>query len=164
MLNPRELLDRAEMLTDPVMIVDRILRAGLYSRASDVHFDPAADIVRVRFRIDGCLEDVLMLPASMQAGVVSRLKVLAKLDIAERRAPQDGGFSWRLPGPSAGASSPLDVRMATFPVRYGERVTLRLLETGGRRLSLDDLGMSAADRHHLFDLAFTKIKGVLDRS
>ena len=152
------LLAHAEELTDPVQLVDRILRAGLYTHASDVHFDPAEDHVRVRFRIDGELEEVLRLPSAMQAGTVSRLKVLASLDIAERRAPQDGGFSWRVPGQTAG--EPLDVRMATLPVRHGERVTLRLLETGGRRLSIDDLGMSAADRA-VFDRVLRRPHGLV---
>lgn len=146
MLSAKELLGHAETLTDPVLLVDRILRAGLLLHASDVHIDPAADSTRVRFRIDGQLEEVLRLPNDMLAGLTSRLKVLARLDIAERRAPQDGGFSWRMTGVGAFAASPLDVRMATLPVRYGERLTLRLLETGGRRLTIDDLGMSAADR------------------
>ena len=146
MLNASELLARAESLTDSVQLVDRILRAGLLLHASDVHIDPAADSARVRFRIDGMLEDVLRIPAAMQGAVTSRLKVLASLDIAERRAPQDGGFTWRMGGAGAFGAQPLDVRMATLPVRYGERVTLRLLETGGQRLGIDDLGMSDADR------------------
>ena len=160
MLSPKELLFRAETLTDPVQLVDRLLRAGMFSRASDVHLDPAADAVRVRFRIDGELEDVMMIPSAMQSGVVSRLKVLAKLDIAERRAPQDGGFSWRLSGAGSQNAAPLDVRMATLPVRHGERVTLRLLETGGSRLSLDDLGMSAGDRA-VFDRMLKRPQGLV---
>lgn len=144
MLNAGELLAHANRLTDSVQLVDRILRAGLLLHASDVHFDPAADAVRVRFRIDGQLEEVLRIPAAMAAATVSRLKVLAALDIAERRAPQDGAFTWRMVG--GGEVGPLDVRMATLPVRHGERVTLRLLETGGRRLTLDDLGMDAEVR------------------
>ena len=160
MLNAAEMLQRAETLTDPVQLVDRILRAGLFSRASDVHFDPAPDSVRVRFRIDGELETVLMIPSAMQSGVVSRLKVLAKLDIAERRAPQDGGFTWRFAGVGSRNASPMDVRMATLPVRYGERVTLRLLETGGHRLTLDELGMSAADRE-VFERVLKRPHGLL---
>ncbi len=146
MLSAQELLAHAAALTDSVQLVDRILRAGLLLHASDVHFDPAADSVRVRFRIDGMLEEVLRIPAAMQSGVTSRLKVLAGLDIAERRAPQDGGFSWRMGGAGAFTAAPLDVRMATLPVRHGERITLRLLETGGRRLGIRDLGLSDADR------------------
>jgi type II secretory ATPase GspE/PulE/Tfp pilus assembly ATPase PilB-like protein len=145
-LNANELLERAATLTDGVQLVDRILRAGMLLGASDVHFNPEAGSTRVMFRIDGVLEEVLRIPSAMQPAVVSRLKVMASLDIAERRAPQDGGFSWRMAGAPALASPPLDVRMATLPVRYGERVTLRLLETGGRRLGIDELGMSPADR------------------
>ena len=146
MLSAQELLAHAEVLSDSVQLADRILRAGLLLHASDVHLDPAADSVRVRFRIDGVLEEVLRIPAAMQNALTSRLKVLASLDIAERRAPQDGGFSWRMNGAGALATPPLDVRMATLPVRYGERVTLRLLETGGQRLGIDDLGMNDSDR------------------
>lgn len=146
MLSADQLLTHAETLTDSVQLVDRILRAGLLLHASDVHFDPSEDSVRIRFRIDGELEDVLRIPSAMQSALTSRLKVLASLDIAERRAPQDGGFTWRPVGMGALNQSPLDVRMATLPVRHGERVTLRLLEVGGRRLTMDDLGMSAADR------------------
>ncbi len=146
MLSAQELLAHAAALTDSVQLVDRILRAGLLLHASDVHFDPAADSVRVRFRIDGMLEEVLRIPAAMQSAVTSRLKVLAGLDIAERRAPQDGGFSWRMGGAGAFTAAPLDVRMATLPVRHGERITLRLLETGGRRLGIRDIGLSDADR------------------
>ncbi|MBP5510268.1 MAG: type II/IV secretion system protein [Kiritimatiellae bacterium] len=145
MLSANELLAHAETLTDGVQLVDRILRAGLFLHASDIHFDPMQDAVRVRFRIDGQLEEVLRVPVSMANAMTSRLKVLASLDIAERRAPQDGGFVWRLPGGGTFAQNPLDVRMATLPVRHGERITLRLLETGGRRLTLEDLGMRQAD-------------------
>ncbi len=160
MLTADQLLAHAETLTDSVQLADRILRAGLLLHASDVHLDPSADSVRVRFRIDGELEDVLHVPAAMQSALTSRLKVLASLDIAERRAPQDGGFTWHPVGMGAFSQSPLDVRMATLPVRHGERITLRLLEVGGRRLSMDDLGMSAADRA-LFDKVLRRPFGLV---
>jgi len=160
MVSAEELLAHADRLTDPVQLVDRLLRAGLFLHASDVHLDPAADSVRVRFRIDGELEDVLRIPATLQSAVTSRLKVLAALDIAERRAPQDGGFSWRLPGAGGLGAAPLDVRMATLPVRHGERITLRLLETGGRRLALDDIGLSARDRA-VFDAVLKRPQGLV---
>lgn len=158
MLSVKELLERADSLADSVVLVERILRAGLLSRASDVHFDPSPSGVRVRFRIDGMLEDVLRIPPRMQSALVSRLKVLASLDIAERRAPQDGGFSWRMQG--AGSIAPLDVRMATLPVRHGERVTLRLLQTGGEHLTLGELGMSPADKA-VFDGVLAKPHGLV---
>ena len=125
---------------DAVAAVEGILRAGVLRQASDIHIDPMRDRIRIRMRVDGLLEDFLEVPASIQAPLVSRVKVMAGLDIAERRAPQDGAFVWRLPG--APGHPPCDVRVATLPVRFGERVTLRLLESGGTRLALDDLGMS----------------------
>lgn len=159
MLNASELLRDVDRLTDSVRLVDCVLRAGLLMHASDVHFDPMRDGVRVRFRVDGLLEEVLRIPTAMAPAVTSRLKVLASLDIAERRAPQDGGFSWRMTG--GGASlNPLDVRMATLPVRHGERVTLRLLETGGQKLALDDLGMNDRDRA-VFERALSDPQGLI---
>ncbi|MBR0197005.1 MAG: type II/IV secretion system protein [Kiritimatiellae bacterium] len=152
-------LDRVDELNDPIQLADRILRAALFLHASDIHLDPMENHLRVRFRIDGELEDVLEIKSSMQNALASRLKVLSSLDIAERRAPQDGGFTWRLPGSSM-ANTPLDVRMATLPVRHGERITLRLLETGGKRLTLDDLGMSVKDRA-LFDSVLRRPHGLV---
>ena len=160
MIGANELLSRAETLTDPVRLADRILRAGLLMHASDVHLDPDAGSVRVRFRIDGELEEVLRIPAAMQNGVVGRLKVLASLDIAERRAPQDGGFTWRMQDMGGQRFSPLDVRMATLPVRHGERVTLRLLETDAERLTLDRLGLSESD-HAAFSEVLAQPHGLV---
>jgi type IV pilus assembly protein PilB len=128
---------------DPVAIVDELLRTALLRHSSDIHFDPEATSVRVRFRTDGQLEEVMRIPSSLQASVVSRLKVMSEMDIAEKRAPQDGAFTWRASG--AQRLPPLDVRCATLPVRHGERVTLRLLETEAERLELDSLGFSKKD-------------------
>lgn len=125
---------------DAVAAVEGILRAGILRQASDIHIDPQRDILRIRFRVDGQLEDFLHLPISIQPSLDSRIKVMAGLDIAERRAPQDGAFVWRMPGTSN--RPPCDVRVATLPVRFGERITLRLLESGGERLGLDGLGLS----------------------
>lgn len=160
MLSASELLKHAERLSDPVQLADRILRAGLLLRASDIHLDPTADDVRVRFRIDGELEETFRIPAAMKNPVTSRLKVLASMDIAERRAPQDGGFTWRLTGAGTLNMPPLDVRLATLPVRHGERLTLRLLETGGRRLGMDDLGLSETDRA-TFDAILRRPHGLM---
>ena len=153
-------LEHAETLTDPVSLADRILRAGLFLHASDIHLDPMEGYLRVRLRIDGELEEVLRIPATMQNALVSRLKVLASLDIAERRAPQDGGFVWRSSGGVAAGAAPLDIRMATLPVRHGERVTLRLLETGGKRLGLGELGMCESDRA-LFEAVLRRPHGLV---
>lgn len=129
---------------DPVAIVDQLLRAAALRRASDIHFNPSQDGLFVRMRIDGRLEDFTRLSIDMAPSVSSRLKILSGLDIAERRAPQDGGFTWRMQQRNA-SSRRLDVRVATLPVRYGERITLRLLESDLERLSLPATGLSNDD-------------------
>lgn len=122
---------------DAVVLVENLLRSAVLRHASDLHIDPTRDNVRVRFRVDGMLEDFLTLPLSAHAALIGRIKVLSGLDIAEKRAPQDGAFVWHRSG------VPYDVRVATLPVRHGERATLRLLPSEGDRLSLQSLGMSA---------------------
>ena len=152
MLSAADFLSYVDRITDSVALVDRILRAGLLMRASDVHIDPFESFVRVRFRIDGELEDVLRIPSSMQGALTGRLKVLSSMDIAEKRAPQDGGFTWRMNVPSPTSSNPLDIRMATLPVRHGERITLRLLEVGGEKFPLDDIGLLPFQREMVNDI------------
>ena len=129
---------------EPVALVESLLRAATIRRASDIHFDPGREDLRVRMRIDGQLEEFMRIPADLQPAVCSRLKVMAGLDIAEKRAPQDGAFVWRMPG--SASKDLFDVRIATLPVRFGERITLRLLESGRDRMTLDRLGMSEADQ------------------
>lgn len=143
---------------DPVMIVEDLLRAALLRHSSDIHFDPDATSLRVRFRTDGELEEVVRIPSSLQASVTSRLKVLSGMDIAERRAPQDGAFTWRSSGTQR--LPPLDIRSATLPVRHGERVTLRLLETEAKRLELDSLGFSSSDAK-TFDSVLSQPHGLV---
>ncbi|NLL84091.1 MAG: type II/IV secretion system protein [Lentisphaerae bacterium] len=125
---------------DAVALADDILRAAMLRQASDIHFDPGRDGLLVRLRVDGVLEDFMRLPTSIQPALSSRIKVMAGLDIAERRAPQDGGFVWRMGG--AAEAAPCDVRVATLPIRFGEKITMRLLESGRDRLTLDALGLS----------------------
>ena len=126
---------------DAVALADDILRAAALRQASDIHIDPERDGLRVRLRVDGIIEDFMRLPVALQPALCSRIKVMAGLDIAERRAPQDGAFVWRMPG--AAERGPADIRVATLPVRFGEKITLRLLESGRDRLTLPHLGMSA---------------------
>ncbi len=137
---------------DPVAAVDRILRAAALRQASDIHFNPQRDGTLVRMRVDGRLEDFVRLPVDLAPAVASRVKVLAGLDIAERRAPQDGAFVWMPPATRGASSAPMDIRVATLPVRHGERLTLRLLESGRDRLTLPALGMSEADRGRFKDV------------
>lgn len=126
---------------DAVALSDDLLRAAAVRQASDIHIDPSKNGVRVRFRVDGALEDYRRLPLAAQSSMVSRLKVLAGMDIAEKRAPQDGRFTWS----AASGSHGVDIRAATLPTKYGERMTLRLLALQTESLTLERLGMAPKD-------------------
>lgn len=129
--------------TDLVALLDMILREAYLVRASDVHLLTEEGGVRIRLRIDGRLSDYpLAADQTVASGLVSRVKVLAGLDIAEQRQPQDGGFAYHLAAPF---DLDFNIRVATAPTRLGERITMRLLgqESGG--LTLTDLGMLEQD-------------------
>jgi type IV pilus assembly protein PilB len=121
-----------------VRIVNSIILEAAEDGASDVHFEAQDDGLLVRFRIDGVLHEMQRIPRQHMAGVTTRLKVLAKMDIAERRKPQDGRISLR----AASAGRLLDIRMATLPTVAGETVVLRLLDKSKQAPSLEVLGMS----------------------
>ena len=104
--------------------------------ASDIHFVPQEDRVAVLARIDGMAHEIQSIPKQMQVGVISRLKIMGQLDIAERRLPQDGRVLVRLNG------EPVDLRIAVLPTTHGERVVLRVLQRSTAGKSLADLGMS----------------------
>ncbi|QIN82924.1 type II secretion system protein GspE [Rubrobacter tropicus] len=120
-----------------VRLVGSILERALGEGASDVHVEPRAGETRVRYRVDGVLRRMTSVPASLHGGVVARIKVLADLDIAERRAPQDGRLSVKL------GSSRADLRVATLPTIFGEKVVLRLLDTANVEVDLQSLGFEA---------------------
>lgn len=128
---------RAQASQPPVIrFVNLLLREAHDASASDIHLEATRDGLRVRLRVDGLLTDLPSPPRGLQAAVVSRLKLLAELDIAERRAPQDGRIRVRLD------TRELDLRVSTVPTLYGESVVLRLLDRGGRPVTLEDLGMA----------------------
>ena len=125
---------------DPSNLCHEFLHAAWLREASDIHIDPDREGVRVRLRVDGLLEEYRRLPARAHLELVSRIKVLAGMDIAEKRAPQDGSFAHDF-----GPGQALNIRVATLPTKYGERVTLRLLAIQMETLTLENLGMSARD-------------------
>jgi len=122
-----------------VRIVNQLIQQAVRERASDIHFEPSEGGVRVRYRVDGVLREVTGLPKSSQAELLSRVKVMADIDITERRRPQDGRFGVRLDGKH------LDLRVATLPTPQGEAITLRLLDRAVAFLPLEQLGLSEAD-------------------
>jgi general secretion pathway protein E len=122
-----------------VRLVHATLLQAIRQRASDVHLEPGEKGLRVRFRIDGVLYDRALLRREAQDGVVSRIKVMGRMDIAEKRLPQDGGVTIRV------GERRVDLRIATLPSQHGERVVLRLLDKTTGLLSLDTLGFAARD-------------------
>ncbi|MEN1727940.1 MAG: GspE/PulE family protein [Pseudomonadota bacterium] len=124
---------------DAVALYDLVFASALMYEASDIHIDSFRDVVRIRVRVDGQIESLRELSPENGASLISRIKVMAGLDISERRAPQDGRLQIALDD-----RVNVDVRVATLPTKHGERVTLRLLGKDAEDLSLDALGMSPA--------------------
>jgi general secretion pathway protein E len=120
-----------------IRMINALLLQALRERASDLHFEPYESRSVVRFRIDGVLRDVIEPPRALHAALVSRLKIMASLDIAEKRLPQDGRITLKL------GDKQVDVRLSTLPTGPGERVVLRLLDKDSAQLDLTALGMSA---------------------
>lgn len=119
-----------------IKLVNGVISQGVDDRASDLHFEPQEKELVVRFRIDGVLHEIMSVPKRMQAGVISRLKVMADIDIAERRIPQDGRIGLTVGG------KPIDIRVASMPTVYGEKIVLRLLDKSSVMLGLADLGFA----------------------
>jgi general secretion pathway protein E len=134
-----QLADVRDLANQPPVIrfVNLLVREAHESGASDIHLEATREGLRVRLRIDGVLNELPSPPHGIQAAVVSRVKLLAELDIAERRSPQDGRIRVRL------ESRELDLRVSTVPTLYGESVVLRLLDRGGRPVCLDELGLAS---------------------
>jgi len=120
-----------------VQVVQLLITQGLRDRASDIHIEPQGDRIRVRYRVDGALHEVLDLPASMGPAIVSRVKIMAGMNIVERRRPQDGQISLEIEGRA------VDIRVATTSVVSGEKVVMRLLDKSRPIFQLGQLGMAA---------------------
>jgi type IV pilus assembly protein PilB len=131
-----------------VRLVNSILFQAAEDGASDIHFAPQEDALVVRFRIDGVLQEMQRIPKRLMPGVTTRLKVLAKLDIAERRKPQDGRISLN----AAAAGRMLDVRVATLPTVEGESLVMRLLDKSKKPPTLEELGLSEQMRATLSEI------------
>lgn len=137
-----------------IRLINALLTEALNQNASDVHIEPFEGRLAVRLRVDGVLREVLAPPKMIAPLLVSRVKVMANLDIAERRLPQDGRISLRIAG------RPVDVRVSTIPTGHGERVVLRLLDKGEGRLDLEQLGMDE-DRRNEIDHLIHRPHGIL---
>lgn len=137
-----------------VKLVNTLITRAVNERASDLHIEPGEKDLRVRFRIDGVLHEIMSTPRSVSGAVVSRLKIMADLDIAERRVPQDGRVSLRVAG------RPIDLRVATLPTIYGEKVVLRILDKEDAVLDLKALGFLPHSMAR-FEQSYTKPYGAI---
>jgi len=138
-----------------IKLVRSIIAQAVEQGASDVHFDPEADGFQVRFRIDGVMIDAAQVPKRMVSPVISRVKILANLDIAERRLPQDGRIGLTIDGRQ------IDLRVVVLPLVDAESVVLRILDSGSAPLTLEDLGMQEQDRVRFSSALHRSYGGVL---
>ena len=122
-----------------VLLASQIINSAVRAGASDIHIEPQEKHMRVRNRIDGVLHEIMQQPSSMHAPVVSRIKVMANMDIAERRVPQDGRATVKIDG------KVIDIRVASLPSAYGEKITMRLLNRSSQLLTIDELGFPSRD-------------------
>ena len=139
---PQDLME-SEDDAPVIRLINALLAEAVRENASDIHVEPFESRLVVRFRVDGVLREVLTPPRALANALVSRIKVMARLDIAERRLPQDGRIGLKIAG------RPVDVRVSTIPGGHGERVVLRLLDKQAGRLDLAELGMDGPTRQRL---------------
>ncbi|MBW3557507.1 MAG: Flp pilus assembly complex ATPase component TadA, partial [Actinobacteria bacterium] len=137
-----------------VKLVNLLISQAVADRASDIHIEPGERDLRIRYRIDGVLHEKMRPPKNIQAGIISRLKIMADINIAERRIPQDGRVTANIGGKS------VDLRVATLPTVYGEKVVMRILDKSTSVKSLDDLGFLPQTRER-FESSFTKPYGTI---
>ena len=131
----KEFMAGLKQRTPAVRLVSEILAAAAEKKASDIHIEPQASATKVRFRVDGILRDSSMIPSHQEAAVVSRIKILADMDISERRLPQDGRILVKI------HENRLDLRISTLPTAYGEKVVIRLLEPDSPLATFQEMGM-----------------------
>ena len=137
-----------------VKFVNLLITQAIQDRASDIHIEPAEKDLRVRFRIDGVLHEVMRSPKSITSGVTSRLKIMADINIAERRIPQDGRLSVNANGKK------IDLRVATLPTVWGEKIVMRILDNSTAMLKLSDLGFGE-ENYDVYSKSFVKPYGMI---
>jgi type IV pilus assembly protein PilB len=146
----KEIVDDAPI----VKFVNLLITQAIQDRASDIHIEPAERDMRVRFRIDGVLHEIMRSPKTIQSGVISRLKIMSEINIAERRIPQDGRMSVVANGKK------IDLRVATLPTVWGEKVVMRILDNTTAMLKLADLGFMP-ENFTRYEESFTKPYGMI---
>lgn len=137
-----------------IKLVNMLITRAVENRASDIHIEPFEDELRIRYRIDGILHDIESIPKKLQAAIVSRVKIMSKLNIAERRLPQDGRIKLKV------GLSEIDLRVSTIPVLYGESVVMRILRKEGIVIDLEKLGF-APETLASFNALIKKPNGII---
>ena len=122
-----------------IRLVNSLLERAITERSSDIHVEPHETKLQVRMRIDGVMRDILTVPSDLQSSVISRIKIMSGLDIAERRIPQDGRFNVKL------KDKDIDLRVSTLPTVYGEKIVMRLLDKSGGGVSKEQIGLTGPD-------------------
>ncbi|MFC3687365.1 GspE/PulE family protein [Aquipuribacter hungaricus] len=146
----REIVEDAPI----VKYVNMLITQAIQDRASDIHVEPAEDCLRIRYRIDGVLHEIMRSPKAIASGVTSRLKIMSDIDIAERRKPQDGRLTITTNGRT------IDLRVATLPTVWGEKIVMRILDNSNTRLALQDLGFSDGNLVR-FEKSYVKPYGMI---
>ena len=127
--------ERRQSTQAPVVkTVNLVFQEAIKQKASDIHFEPRANHLEIRYRIDGSLQHIRNLPRQLQPAVLSRIKIMAEMDIAEKRKPQDGRIKMKISG------RPVDLRISSLPTQYGERIVIRILDRSAQQVSVDGLG------------------------
>ena len=122
-----------------IRLVNAIIERAITERASDIHLEPRENELQVRMRIDGLMRYIMTVPRDLQGSVISRIKIMSSLDIAEHRIPQDGRFNVKM------KDKDIDLRVSTLPTVYGEKIVARLLDKSGQKLSKDAIGLTGSD-------------------
>ncbi len=122
-----------------IRLVNAIIERAITERASDIHLEPRENELQVRMRIDGLMRYIMTVPRDLQGSVISRIKIMSSLDIAEHRIPQDGRFNVKM------KDKDIDLRISTLPTVYGEKIVARLLDKSGQKLSKDAIGLTGTD-------------------
>ena len=137
--NSNQLGEDTQSSAPTIRLVNSILERAITERASDIHLEPRENVMQVRMRIDGLMRDILTVPKDVQASVISRIKIMSSLNIAEHRVPQDGRFNVRI------KDRDIDLRISTLPTVYGEKVVARLLDKSGGRVTKEAVGLTGSD-------------------
>lgn len=137
-----------------IKTVNLILQEAVKQHASDIHFEPRSNCMEIRYRIDGVLQHVRRIPRQLQAAVTSRIKIMAEMDIAEKRKPQDGRIAVKI------YNKNIDLRISTFPIQYGERVVCRVLDKSHQQFTLDKVGFEPQEQT-VFESLIRKPHGII---